>query len=297
MKKKIDVMIVGAQKAGTTSLLRYLGEHPACKSHHQKEFAYFLTPHWYEQDYNNAYEKYFTNLSPKETDLLLAKSATLYMSEEGISHLNSHNPNCKIIFILRNPIDRAYSSYLMEKNAGTVNFEFDNIGEIIERKSGWEYRIFVEFGIYFTQLKTIYKYFSKDQVKVIIYNDLKDDSLLICKEIFTWLKIDNQFKPQTDIKHNTTFKNFSFIYSKTVSHLLKQNNPFRKLISTLIKSRNAYKYGNLLDKVNKSKKTFKSMDSNARIALSNFYKPFNLELSKIIDRDLSSWDYYKEQEI
>jgi len=290
-------MIVGAQKAGTTSLLRYLGEHPACKSHHQKEFAYFLTPKWYEQDYNNAYEKYFTNLSPKDTDLLLAKSATLYMSEEGISHLQSHNPACKIIFILRNPIDRAYSSYLMEKNAGTVNFEFDHIGEIIEQKSGWEYRIFIEFGIYFSQLKTIYKYFSTDQVKVIIYNDLKNDSLLLCKEIFTWLRIDNQFCPQTDIKHNTTFKNFSSVYSKTVSHFLNQNNPIRKLISTLIKSRNNYKYGNLLEQLNKSKKTFDGMNVKARIALSDFYKPYNLELSKIIDRDLSFWDEGKEQEI
>ena len=41
---KIDIMIVGAQKAGTTSLLRYLGEHPECVAHPQKEFAYFLEP-------------------------------------------------------------------------------------------------------------------------------------------------------------------------------------------------------------------------------------------------------------
>lgn len=42
MSKKIDVMIVGAQKDGTTSLLRYMGEHPDCIAHPQKEFAYFI---------------------------------------------------------------------------------------------------------------------------------------------------------------------------------------------------------------------------------------------------------------
>ena len=98
--RKISLMIIGAQKAGTTSLKNYLGQHPSLETHPHKEFAFFFDPAQYENDFENARKKYFINKSVSVQ--LIEKSAGLYVKETGIVELKKHNPDCKLVLILRN---------------------------------------------------------------------------------------------------------------------------------------------------------------------------------------------------
>jgi hypothetical protein len=290
MQKKIDLMIVGAQKAGTTSLLRYLGEHPSCISHPQKEFAYFLNDSDYNGDYNLAFVKYFSTQSTKNKSVLIAKSATLYANELAIQRLYQHNPKCQVLLILRNPIERTYSSYVMEKNAGSIAYNFDEITNVIQQKSGWEYELFIDNSLYSKHLKKIYKYFPADQVTFILFDDLKKTPISICKDVFRTLQIDPEFIPAIEVRHNSTRINRSFGYAKTVNKILHNNSTFRKFASHIIPSYKSYKFGNFIRELNKSNETYQPMSEETKKILFDFYKPYNDELSKLLNKDLSVWN-------
>lgn len=294
MSRPIDVMIVGAQKSGTTSLLRYLGEHPECISHPQKEFAYFLDPTEYNNNYSNAFNKYFTNQEISNHSKIVAKSAGLYSDENAIRKLYEHNPDCKLILLLRNPVERTYSSYLMEKNYGSVKFEFSSIPELINNfkneNEDWGYRFFIDYGLYAKHLKNIYKYFPQKQVKIILNCDFKKDSLKICKEVYNFIQVDSAFSPNIDVKHNVTQKTRSKFYAKAVMKILRRDGGIRKILKKLIPENKAYKYGELLRNVNKTHKEHNEIDQLTKKFLIDFYKPHNDELAKLTGLELSHWN-------
>lgn len=294
MKEKIDVMIVGAQKAGTTSLLRYLGEHPDCMAHPQKEFAYFIDEQEFKQGIEAAFYKYYSSETPLTSQKIIAKNAGLYTRSESLKKLKEHNPKCEIILILRNPVERAYSSYLMEKNYGSVKFDFSELPQLInshlEKDESWGFSFFVDYGLYINYLKLIYSYFPKEQVSVVLYRDFKNSPKEICSYLFKKIGVDSSFVPDTDVKHNVTVKTKSTVVARAIKHVLKRDGLVRKTLTQLIPSNKAYKYGELLREANKTNEKHTIMDSEVRQFLVNFYKPYNLELEKLIGQDLSEWN-------
>lgn len=294
MKKVIDVMIIGAQKAGTTSLLRYLGEHPRCISHPQKEFAFFVNPSDYQYSYEKAYNKYFSNYPITEHTTLIAKSAALFSSEDSIKLLYEHNPNCKLILILRNPVERAYSSYLMEKNYGNAKFDFSELPELIrnhkQNDKNWDFSFFIDYGLYINYINLLYKYFPSDQLKVVIYKDFKVNPLLVCKEIFSFIDLKDDFCPNTEIKYNVTKKTKSQFYARIIKHALKNNGVLKKVAKIVIPENKAYKYGESLHYLNKTHDNYQPMSDDTRKYLIDFYKPYNKELEELIHQDLSFWN-------
>lgn len=283
-------MIVGAQKAGTTSLLRYLGEHPDCISHPQKEFAYFLNDTDYNSKYQLAFEKYYSKQNVNSNSTLIAKSATLYTSEIAIQRLYEHNPKCEIVLILRNPIDRTYSSYLLEKNAGSIHYEFDKIPDLLSTKSGWEYQLFIDLSIYVNHLKMIYKYFPANQVSVFLFEDLQNDTITVCQKIFGKLGLDTGFTPEIAIKHNPTKINRSFSYARTLNKILSSEGRFRKFVSHILPSYSFYRFGNFVRELNKTTSSYAPMNPQTRMTLGDFFQPYNKQLSELLGRDLAQWN-------
>jgi SAM-dependent methyltransferase len=290
MDRKIDVMIAGVQKAGTTSILRYIGEHPQCISHAQKEFAFFLDENEYGAGYAKAFNKYFAFQPLSGQSLLVAKSATLYSNEEAIKRLHEHNPKCKLILILRNPTDRTYSSFLMEKNSGSVKHEFEEIENIIKNPGGWEHQVFIDFSLYEQHLRRIYKYFPENQVSIFLFEELQFDGKDVCQKIYKSLQIDPTFTPDIRIKHNVTLKARSHNYGLTLRKILDKNSVFRKLVSIFIPSHVAYKYGNAIRDLNKTKNTYLPMNAIIRQSLTDYFRPFNDKLATLLKRDLNSWN-------
>ncbi len=294
MSRPIDVMIVGAQKAGTTSLLRYLGEHPECITHPQKEFAFFVDSHEYNNNYNQAFNKYFPNKTIPLNLKIVAKSAGLYANENAIKRLYDHNPKCELIIILRNPVERAYSSYLMEKNYGSAKFEFSELPELMkehkENDESWGFNFFIEYGFYAKHLNNIYKYFPKEQVYVILYDELKNHTLKVCQDIFNIINIDNLFQPNVEVKHNVTQKMYSQFYARVTKHILKKKGVFRRLFLKIIPTNKAYKFGEKLRLINKKNGKNSEMNDSEKKYLITFYKQHNDELEKIIKCDLSDWN-------
>ncbi len=295
MSRAIDVMIVGAQKAGTTSLLCYLGEHPNCISHPQKEFSYFTDKTEYAEGLIQAFKKYYAHQPHTASTKIIAKNAGLFTDMNGLTRLKKNSPNCELVFILRNPVERTYSSYLMEKNFGTVKFEFEDLPELIKKhqnnnENTWDFDFFIEYSLYSHHLKNIYSLFPKENVNIVLYEDLQNDAVEVCKKIFHKLNIDESFKPNVEVKHNVTHKTRSNFYARAIKHLLRNHNPVKKFIKRFVPGHKVYKYGELLRDVNKTEKKHSPVNEEVKRFLVNYYKPFNEELGKMIGRDLSSWN-------
>src|SRR5262245_11979337 len=108
---KIDAMIVGAQKSGTTSLLRYLSQHPMIEAHLPEEFSFFVRDAEYELGIESAFTRFFTGTDFSDPKVVVAKNAGMCYNEVALGRLKNHHPGVIVIMVIRNPVDRAWSSY------------------------------------------------------------------------------------------------------------------------------------------------------------------------------------------
>jgi hypothetical protein len=288
-------MIIGAQKAGTTSMKNYLGQHPSLQVHPHKELSYFFDAAEYAKGFDAALRKYYDH--PDASTKLIAKNAGLYVSESGIMRLKEHNPDCKLVFILRNPVERTYSSYLMEKNYGAINGTFESIEPVIRKgdTSDWRYEFFIGMSLYQLHLSMIYKHFPKEQVRLIRYEDFQSGSEDVCHELFEWLDVDAGFKPDTHIKYNVTHVNRSPSYGRLVVQLLRNQNPVKKLLRKLMPGKMDYKVGEMLRNINKTNKLYGKIPESMLKLLTGFYAPHNEKLSALTGIDFSDWNKLGEK--
>ena len=139
---KVDFFIVGAPKAGTTSLYHYLNEHLEVEMSSQKEPDYFSDDALQEQglyygknriDTLDKYNNLFVNHQAK---LRGEGSVSYFFYDDVPNKIKKYNPDSKIIIMLRNPIDRAFSHYLMDYRLGLVSESFE---DIVKKKSNHKY--------------------------------------------------------------------------------------------------------------------------------------------------------------
>ncbi len=292
-EQNISLMIIGAQKAGTTSLKNYLGQHPSLKTHYHKEFAYFVDPNQYDNNFENARKKYFPgNL---HADYLIAKNAGLYVNDAGIALLKAHNPNCKLVITLRNPVERTYSAFLMEKNYGMIDNPFESLEEVMKNKdmTDWRYEFLIGMSLYEYHLKNIYNYFPPEQIKLIRYEDLKANSTKICLDIFKWMGINDDFTPDTSKRFNETKLTRSARYGKFILRILGNHNPIKDFFRKILPGKMDYKVGEYLRNINLKSENYAPMSLEMRNLLIDFYAPFNDELSKLTGMDFSDWNEKK----
>jgi len=213
---KADFFLIGAAKAGTTSLYMHLKQHPDIYTSPVKEPNYFSTdiqPAHFSKTYRkntflntNRYfaQKHLPELqltfvrNPKHYQMLFEAAAeyqrkgegsTSYLySEVAAANIYAYNPRAKIIAILRNPLERAYSHYLMALKYGHVREDFQTeLEKDFNRKTkGWGIsELFVELGLYYEQLKRYFMHFSSEQILVLLFEEFRhspESTLAKCHE-------------------------------------------------------------------------------------------------------------------
>jgi hypothetical protein len=281
---KIDAMIVGAQKAGTTSVLNYLKAHPRINGHQQIEFSYFANDKEYEQDFKKGLENYVFD-KPLGGDFLhLAKNVTICFTEKAIKRLKEHNPECKILLFLREPVARAYSSYTMAVKDGWMQEDFDAIIPFMEAKNYDHimYRHFIALGEYTKHLELILKYFPAEQIRVYLFEDLKENTEAICTAIFEWLGVEADFVPNLEKVHNPTTAPRSKKMAKLINSLRSPNNKLRQFVKAILPSALFHKISQGVLNANKSNKRFDPISEEAKIILEKYYAPLNKKLVNIV---------------
>jgi hypothetical protein len=180
-KKRIDFIIGGTQKGGTTALFEYLAEHPEIQTPSQKELHYFDNDAIYENDTD--YESYHQHFDFTEAGITCRGEATpIYMYlEPSPERIWQYNPQMKWILVLRNPIERAYSHWNMEfqKGRDTLDFQQALAAEDSRCRKALplQHRVYsyVDRGFYSLQIRRILQFFPRTQLLVIESETLKND--------------------------------------------------------------------------------------------------------------------------
>ena len=202
----------------------------------------------------------------------------IYFLNDVPNRIYKYNPKAKIIILLRNPIDRAFSHYLMDFRLGFCSENFENIIDQPENFPQY-YQQYIELGNYFLQLKRYKDIFHNDQLLIVFYDDLKSDSPTVMKTIFRFLEIEFQ---DLDYSIQNSFLSPSNIF---ISELYKFNS-LRKIVKSLFPE----PFLSLVKSIffsNNSKPTFS--DSIIK-QLNAYYKSDIVELEKLLNKDLSKWD-------
>ena len=288
MIKKIDAFIVGSYKAGTTSLKNYLSEHPEIISHPQLELDNFFNDAI--DVANNKIKRQF-ELSDK-TKIVLAKNTSFYRNTKALKSIKKHNPDAKIIFIIRNPAQRAYSSWKMEKERAGIKEEFNEIFKAIEEKEpSFLYQSCYLAGLYGHYYDTITKIFKKENIKLIKFETLTSNPSKVCQECFEFLNVDSVFEPNTHIIHNKSSKSKNEHLTKIIKVLSNKNNIFKRAIRKILPYNLFVKIKHSLRKMNQSKTTFTPLNKESKIELLKLYSADIELLENISEIDLQDYKF------
>lgn len=178
--RKVDFLICGTQKGGTTALDRYLQKHPEICMAEKKEVHYFDQDELFSAGPPD-YAAYHAFFQPSRHHKVLGESTPIYMYwKPAAARIHAYNPDMKLIVILRNPIDRAYSHWNMSSSKKQEDAPFlDAVKREIDRKKAdanppqhriWSY---IDRGFYHEQLQRLWSYFPKEHVLILRSEDLK----------------------------------------------------------------------------------------------------------------------------
>lgn len=301
--KPLDCIIIGAQKAGTTSLHSYLNQHSQIqgnKSVIYDEFSYFVRDDLYKKGYRYAFNLFYPNHEDFNNDhLLSAKNAALLYSPKGLKRLYQHNNNVKIIIILRNPIYRAVSSYFWAKRKGketsssfyrALRRDLSSIDNYIDKHVTFAY---LDCGLYSKHLNNVFNIFqNKDNIKILFFEKFKENTQGIIEEIFDFLGLKRERVDTSKIHNKAGIQRYDFIkeYHQT-------ENSFKKLIKTLIPLKIRSKIGNIIDSINERELTNskdykkKVLDKKSLRYMQEIYGKDRKKVENLLDKKIDFWDY------
>ena len=206
-----DFLVIGAKRCGTTSLYQHLSEHPCISRSPRDNIGFFnenyhLGINWYKSLFPTVFYK--KKMESKNKHCLFFDVTSTYMEEElTAKNVYEVNPNQKIIVILRNPVDRAYSHYHVNVKEKSEKRSFEDAifeemnrikSERIIQNKNKNLRVFtpnnihyLKKGFYALQLKSWFKIFPREQILVLSTEEFQEDQNLIYKKIFDFLNIPN----------------------------------------------------------------------------------------------------------
>jgi len=283
-------MVIGAQKAGTTSLSNYLGEHPNLLNPLCMEFTYFSDPKEYEDDIDRFMERYFPRVVP-EGVRRIAKMSNLYQFSSALVRLKQHNPDCQLAMVVRDPVQRAYSAYRMACYDGWMTYDHGYMERLLrEGKKGDElYDLFVGYGLYAASLEVIWGVFPKDQVHVFRFEDLKRDPQSVCDALFRSMGVGPHTLKAKDKVHNETSQARSGALAAAIHWLRNESNPIKRSVRSVLPYPVYLRLGGAIQDANRSNKAFPPMEPHVLAQWGAFYREHDARLAEMIGADLSMW--------
>jgi|SRR5215218_5070943 hypothetical protein len=303
-----NFFIVGAQKAGTTSLYHYLAQHPQIYMSPVKE------PYFFDHELDSEgrivkensenrsqqkgsrfpdFEAYRALFRGVEAETAIGEASTPYIYVSGTAErIERYVPGAKVIAILRNPADRAYSAFSHAVRIGMEPLtDFAQALQEEERRVSENSHLTFHYrnrGFYYGQLQRYYEIFGQERVGIWLYEDLKADPVATTQSIFRFLGVEDTFIPDTSSKHNLsgipksgvarfTIKAMDVVAAAFLERFTSASRIYPLLSKTrqLIQSRIVVKPP--------------PIDPRIRADLIAGYREDILNLQELIGRDLSAW--------
>jgi len=207
-----NFIVIGAAKAGTTSLHWYLTEHPQVFVTPVKDPSYFAYGVdvegrllWGEPEFHSfpvrSLREYERQFADADDAAAIGEVSTMYLEcPQSAARIRELLPAARIICSIRHPVDRAYSDYVMYLRHRGRRFDpardLTATSDWARPDSRW-----MRIGRYHEQLSRYFDAFPRDQILVVLFDDLKRDPLRFMQDVYRFLNVDPTFVPDFATPH------------------------------------------------------------------------------------------------
>lgn len=199
----LDFIVVGAEKCGTTWLATMLKQHPQIFLPEQKELHYFNRkfvefPDLKNYNFDKPIEWYLSFFKDADSEKIKGEICPSYLWDENAAQrIFAFDPKIKIVMILRDPVERTYSAYRFYVQRGVIHQDFKHALQKFEE------HLLIR-SLYYEQVKRYFALFPKQNIHVILYEDLATDSAKVLTEVEKFLGVDQYFPPNINERSYVT---------------------------------------------------------------------------------------------
>jgi hypothetical protein len=300
-----DFLVIGAGKSGTTSIDKYLNQHPEVFVPRSKEPNFFGYENMKAEDFIDRpgdlahfknsvtnlddYLKIFAEAKPGQ---VRGETSNTYMYHEQAPYrIKYYIPDVKLIAVLRQPAGRLYSRFLhlaRENRTPTENFS-----DCLDKDSVWWTRNdLIKEGFYYKNLVKYYELFPNENIRVYLYEELQQSPLQVMREIYYFLGVDSTFTPDVSLRYNES----GFVKNKFLNRIIGQGGILSRTLRAVLPGKLMQSLkGNLTLKKKmldlRGKNLHKPMmDPEIKRKLTlDVYGSDIRKLEKLINKDLSHW--------
>jgi hypothetical protein len=298
-----NFLVIGAAKSGTTALLAYVQQHPQIFTSPIKETGFFAlegeTACFAGPGDEPANERYITDLDKYQAlfrrvngELAVGEQSDIYLSSpKAPARIRHYLPHAKLIAVLRNPVDRAYSAYRhMVRNAREPLSSFEEALEADDARvaANWNPIWHLKSrGFYYQQLKRYFDLFGRDQLAIYTYDEFEANPLGTVQDIFRFLGVDPTFAPDVSVRHNVGGTPKSRLLHKLLVSRSGVKDAVKRVLPKSTRNRLIQLKSSLLER--NTVRTGPEMLPETRRSLIELYRDDIRKLESLIDRDLSHW--------
>ena len=300
MKNKLpNFLIVGAAKSGTSSLHNYLNQHPQVfMPSYNKEGMKVKEPRFLIKDlvqhrlHNGiwTFEEYQSLFDDVKDEKAIGESTVLYLYyyKHAIKNIKHYlGEDVKIIIMLRNPADRAYSAFQHVSRGFKENNSFEKSLEIekgrMEREENLTPMVmYKEMGMYYEMVKAYMESFKN--IHIIFYEDFRDKIESEMNKTYNFLGISNNIEIDFTTKHNVGGKRWK---DEKMKHVFMKDNPMKSILKSVLPEKLSKGMRNKL--VNASTNKVEPMKGETRKGLNDYFRQDVKKLSELLNKDLQHW--------
>jgi sulfotransferase family protein len=267
-----DFLIVGAMKSGTSTLRAYLDAHPevfCAREQHFFNLHFDRGADWYRQRFAAAGAK-----------RLLGEKCPEYLHNPvAAERMGGLLPDARLIVLLRDPVERAYSHYWHERRTGRETLSFAQaLAAEPERRSAKETRYaYVERGRYLSQLQRIDELYPRERVLVLLFEDLRDDPAGTFAAVCRFLGVDDTFSPSALGEVRNPYRTYR---PRWLFKLLTNQQRWKRLPP---------RFASWIGRRMTRRASYQPMDESIRGELQARFKEDNRALASWLGRDLAAW--------
>lgn len=272
-------IIAGAQKCGTTSLHRYLAQHRDVYLPAKPQETHFFD---LEENYQRGVSWYLDCFRGNQGNRVIGETSPLYMYLEQVpERIHQLLPNVKLIFLLRNPVDRAYSQYWHERKKGREPLSFEDAlaseAERIARDFVYKRRYsYLSRGRYLVQIERFVRYFPRSQMLFLIFEGFSEGPGACLERCFEFLEVAQDGGIDCSVRHNPTVTVRSDFLRRLANSRLVSPMPLQRGIRRLE------------SKLNR-RVGYAPMSERTRQKLIEHFSDENRSLEAFLGRELDAW--------
>jgi len=282
-----NFILIGVQKAGTTSLYDWIAQHPDVYGPKgMKDFPFFCNDEYYKNGLK-WFSKFFRDHHGEK--IIFHGYVNHIYNNMSAQRIYDYKKDIKLLLILRNPIERAYSAFWYMRKIGIETLKtFEEAIDIEDKRKSGNYRerndlTYIDHGFYYKQLINFYKFFSKSQIFIAFFEDIKENRENLIKKIYNFLEVDENFVPLFNVENPSGVPRIGLIQrilsKKIAPPYIKDLIPLDKRI--LIKD--------FLMNLNVKKVNYSPIKLETKRNLINTYRDEILRLEDLLGIDLSGW--------